>query len=118
MTAILGALLPTLQMRPDASPTTLALLVAVFSISSSATQPILGALADRFGLRQFAAIGVAAAAVSLSLVGPVTSALVLVFLLTLGGLGSAALHPISTSIVDGAHVTTPGWRSGCSPLAA
>ena len=42
MTAILGALLPTLQVRFDAGPTALALMIAVFWIASSVTQPVFG----------------------------------------------------------------------------
>ncbi len=99
LTAILGALLPTLEVKFAANPLVLAMLVAAFSISSSASQPFLGALADRIGLRQVAAVGVAVAAVTLSLVGVATTITLLIVLLVLGGLGSAALHPISTSIV-------------------
>ena len=64
LTAVLGALLPTLQTRFAAGTTTLALLVAAFNISTSVTQPALGALADRVGLRQVAAGGIALAAVA------------------------------------------------------
>ena len=42
LTAMLGALLPTLQVRFTAGTTTLAVHVAAFSISSSVTQPVLG----------------------------------------------------------------------------
>ncbi len=45
ITAILGALLPTLQDRFDASPTLLAMLVATYWVASSVTQPLFGALA-------------------------------------------------------------------------
>lgn len=51
MTAILGALLPTLQVKFDAGPTALALLIAVFWIASSVTQPVFGALGEDIGLR-------------------------------------------------------------------
>jgi FSR family fosmidomycin resistance protein-like MFS transporter len=112
LTAILGALLPTLQARFAASTTTLAVLVAAFSISSSVTQPFLGALADRFGLRQVAGAGVALAAVSLSLVGVAGSVALLMALLVLGGIGSAALHPVSTSIVGGPSSRNPGLAVG------
>lgn len=112
LTAILGALLPTLQVRLDVGPATLAMLVAVFSISSSATQPTLGGLADRFGLRHFAAVGVGLAAVALSLVGPSTSTVLLVLLLAVGGIGSAALHPIASSIVAGPQTKNPGLAVG------
>jgi FSR family fosmidomycin resistance protein-like MFS transporter len=68
LTAILGALLPTLQVRLAAGTATLAVLVAAFSVSSSVTQPLLGALAERFGHRTVAGLGVSLAAASLSLV--------------------------------------------------
>ena len=112
LTAILGALLPTLQARLAAGTTTLALLVAALSISSSITQPLLGGLADRYGLRKVAGLGVALGAISLSLVGIVDSVPLLVVLLVLGGLGSAALHPVSTSIVGGPSAKNPGLAVG------
>jgi FSR family fosmidomycin resistance protein-like MFS transporter len=46
ITAILGALLPTLQERFDAGPTLLALIVAVHLVASSVTQPLFGSLAE------------------------------------------------------------------------
>lgn len=112
LTAILGALLPTLEVKFAANPLVLALLVAAFSISSSASQPFLGALADRIGLRQVAAVGVAVAAVTLSLVGVAPTITLLIVLLVLGGLGSAALHPISTSIVGSSTSKNPSLAVG------
>ncbi|MDQ3889831.1 MAG: MFS transporter [Actinomycetota bacterium] len=98
ITAILGALLPTLQERFDVGPTLLAVIVAVFWISSSVTQPVFGALGEDVGLRVIGSLGVLLAAAFLSLIG-VASELWLVFLLlVLGGLGSAALHPVGTTI--------------------
>jgi FSR family fosmidomycin resistance protein-like MFS transporter len=90
----------------------LAVLVAALSISSSITQPLLGALADRYGLRRVAGLGVALGAVSLSLVGVVDSVPLLLVLLVLGGLGSTALHPVSTSIVGGPSAKNPGLAVG------
>lgn len=112
LTAILGALLPTLEVKFAANPLLLAMLVAAFSISSSASQPVLGALADRIGLRQVAAGGVAVAAVTLSLVGVAPTIALLIVLLVLGGLGSAALHPISTSIVGSSASKNPSLAVG------
>jgi FSR family fosmidomycin resistance protein-like MFS transporter len=104
ITAILGALLPTLQARFDASPTLLALMVATFWIASSLTQPIFGALAEDVGLRLIGALGVVFASLFLSLLG-VAPALYLVFLLlVIGGLGSAALHPVGVTIAGGPAV--------------
>ncbi|MFC0680317.1 MFS transporter [Lysobacter korlensis] len=112
LTAVLGALLPMLHARFAASTTTLALLVAVWSVSSSVTQPFLGALAERIGLRRVAAIGVALAAISLSLVSTAGDVILLALLLVLGGIGSAALHPVSTSIVGGESAKNPGLAVG------
>ena len=112
MMAALGVLLPTIQQRFQASATTLAVLVAVLTIGASATQPVIGAVADRLGLRQVIAAGVALAAVSLSLVGTVDSLVCLGVLLFLGGLGSAALHPIATSIVGSSTARNPGFAVG------
>ena len=64
ITAILGALLPTLQERFDAGPTLLALIVAVYWVASSVTQPLFGSLAEDVGLRSIGALGVVLAAIS------------------------------------------------------
>jgi MFS transporter, FSR family, fosmidomycin resistance protein len=98
MTAILGALLPTLQVRFDAGPTALAMLVAVFWIASSVTQPIFGALGEDVGLRVIGCVGVLMASTFLSLIGVVSELWQVFVLLVIGGLGSAALHPIGTTI--------------------
>jgi MFS transporter, FSR family, fosmidomycin resistance protein len=111
ITAILGALLPTLQERFDAGPTLLAVIVAVFWIASSATQPVFGAIAEDVGLRVIASLGVLMAAAFLSLIG-VASQLGLVFLLlVIGGLGSAALHPVGTTIA-GSQATNATFGVG------
>jgi MFS transporter, FSR family, fosmidomycin resistance protein len=101
ITAMLGALLPTLQARFELGPTLLALLVAVYSISSSVTQPLFGALAEQRSLRLVGATGVLLASLFLSLIG-VAPALVVVFaLLIIGGMGAAALHPVGTAVAAG-----------------
>jgi FSR family fosmidomycin resistance protein-like MFS transporter len=98
MTAILGALLPTLQVRLDAGPTALAMLVAVFWIASSVTQPVFGALGEDVGLRVIGCVGVLMASTFLSLIGVASELWQVFVLLVIGGLGSAALHPIGTTI--------------------
>ena len=106
ITAILGALLPTLQERFDAGPTLLAVIVAVFWISSSVTQPVLGALGEDVGLRVIGSLGVLMAAAFLSLIGVALELWLVFLLLVIGGLGSAALHPIGTTIA-GSQATNP-----------
>jgi len=98
ITAILGALLPTLQERFDTGPTVLALIVAVYWVASSVTQPLFGALAEDVGLRLIGALGVVFAAIFLSLLGVAPALWVVFVLLVVGGMGSAALHPVGTTI--------------------
>jgi FSR family fosmidomycin resistance protein-like MFS transporter len=102
MSATLAALLPTLQVRFELSEALLATLVAVLSFSSSVTQPLLGAVADRLGLRAMAALGVMVSALLLSLLGLAPSVATLILLLLVGGLGSAAFHPAGSSLARAA----------------
>ena len=111
MTAILGALLPTLQVRFDAGPTTLALMIAVFWIASSVTQPVFGALGEDVGLRLIGCMGVLMASTFLSLIGAASELWLVFVLLVIGGLGSAALHPIGTTIA-GSQAKSPGLGIG------
>lgn len=109
---MLAALLPTFQARFGASETLLALLVATLSFSSSVTQPVFGALADRLGRRVVGALGVIASSALLSLMGVVHSVWLLFGLLLLGGLGSAAFHPSGTSMARAAAHSTKGLAVG------
>src|SRR5690625_2990893 len=96
--SMLSALLPTLQIRFGASETLLALLVATYSFSSSVMQPMFGAIADRVGRRTVGALGVMTSSAVLSLMGIPPSPWLLLLLLLLGGLGSAAFPPAGTGI--------------------
>jgi len=107
-TGMFSALLPTVQARYGLSETGLALLVAALAFSASVTQPPMGALADRVGRRPVAALGVALSAALIGLVGVVPTAPLLVGLLLVGGLGSAAFHPAGTSIARAAMGGKPG----------
>lgn len=71
LTSMPMALLPLLQSRFDLAKSTIALIVATLSFSSSVTQPVFGALADRSGRRFVAAPGLILNAVLLSLIGVV-----------------------------------------------
>jgi MFS transporter, FSR family, fosmidomycin resistance protein len=96
--AMLAALLPTLQLRFGLSETVLAALVATLSFSSSVTQPLFGSVADRLGRRRVAAVGVMTSSALLSLVAIAPAVWMLFALLLVGGLGSAAFHPAGTGI--------------------
>ncbi len=96
---ILSPLLPSLQERFSIGETLLASFVATVSFSSNVLQPVFGAVADRFGARKIAAIGLVAGASLMSLIGIVPNVPSLFLLLIIGGLGSAAFHPAAVSIV-------------------
>ncbi|MFN2322685.1 MAG: MFS transporter [Trueperaceae bacterium] len=100
-TSMLAALLPTLQVRFGLTETLLAVLVATLSFSSSVTQPLFGGVADRYGRRLMASLGVATSSVVLSLMAVAPSPVWLFVLLLFGGLGSAAFHPAGTALARG-----------------
>ena len=79
------------------SITMAATLAVSFSIASSLPQPLFGYLADRKGRRTLAVVGPLMAGVFVSSIGFADSFWMLVLLLTLGGLGSAAFHPPGAS---------------------
>jgi FSR family fosmidomycin resistance protein-like MFS transporter len=95
--AFLPPLLPRIMDGMGLSIALAATLAMVLSISSSVLQPLMGYLADRFGRRWFVAAGPVCSGVFLSLIGVAPSFMLLVALLILGGLGSAAFHPPSAS---------------------
>ncbi len=100
-TSMLAALLPTLQVRFGLTETLLAVFVATLSFSSSVTQPLFGGIADRYGRRLLAALGVGVSSVVLSLMAVAPSPVWLFVLLLFGGLGSAAFHPAGTALARG-----------------
>lgn len=87
------ALLPSIADRLSLSSTGAGTLVALFSVSALAAQPLMGGLADRFDARRVTAIAAGIAAAVLAAAAVVTSLLVLVAVIIVGGLASAAFHP-------------------------
>ncbi len=86
ITSMLAILLPSLQERFGLSTTVLALLVATLSFSSSVTQLLFGALADRFGRQPLAAFGLLLSVSLLSLMAVAPTVWTLIGLLLIGGL--------------------------------
>lgn len=72
-------------------------LAVSFSIASALPQPLFGYLADRNGRRILAVTGPLVSGVFVASIGFASSFWILVLLLTLGGLGSAAFHPPGAS---------------------
>lgn len=73
------------------------LLLAVYKLTSSLTQPIFGYLSDRYGGRWFAVGGVLWMAILQGLVGFMPTFGSAVFVAGLAGFGSAAFHPQGAS---------------------
>lgn len=112
LNSMLPALLPTLQVRFGLTETVLALLVAASWLGSSLTQPLFGALSDRIGRRVVGSLGVIVNTVLLSLVGVVPTVWLLFGVLLVGGFGSAALHPVGTSVARAAGGKNMGLAVG------
>lgn len=110
--SMLSALLPTLQLRFGATETMLALLVATYSFSSSVLQPVFGAIADRVGRRTVGALGVMTSSAVLSLIAIAPNPWLLLLLLLVGGLGSAAFHPAGTGMARDAARSRGGLAVG------
>lgn len=104
---VLPAFLPTLQARFGLGEAALAGFVALVSISSNVLQASAGAVADRWGRRRAAAVGLLAASVLMSFLAVVPNVVALFLVLAVGGLGSALFHPAAASM---ARAT--GARSG------
>jgi FSR family fosmidomycin resistance protein-like MFS transporter len=110
-TNILPVYLPILQVRFDLGEAALAGLVALLSLSSNVMQAFAGALADRWGRRRTAALGLIVGSTLMSFLAVVPTVWSLFLLLAIGGLGSAIFHPAAASMVHGAG-TRRGFGMG------
>lgn len=96
--AFLHPLLPRIMERLGLSIALAALLTTTLAISSSLLQPLMGFLSDRWGRRGFVILGPLVSGVFMSLIGVAPSLTVLIVILLVGGLGSAAFHPPGASM--------------------
>ncbi len=97
-TAFLHPLLPRLMEKLDLSIALAATLPLALALSSSVAQPLLGHVADRGEQRMLVIAGPVATAVFLSSMGLAPNLGILLVLLAIGGLGSAAFHPPGASM--------------------
>ncbi|MFA6343021.1 MAG: MFS transporter [Fibrobacteraceae bacterium] len=96
---LLATVLPLLVLA-GLSVSKSALLISVFTMTSSVMQPIFGYLVDRYHQRWLVYTGTVWMAVLLSLVGIVQDHYgLLVFIACLSGLGTAAFHPQASFMV-------------------
>lgn len=95
--AFVPPLLPRLMDRLGLSIALAATVAMAYSIASSLLQPLLGYAADRWGRRAFLVAGPLMSGVFVSLLGWAPTFWILILVLALGGLGSAAFHPPGAS---------------------
>lgn len=96
----LPALLPFLALSLGINATKAAILVSVFSVSSSFIQPFFGYFMDKQGKRWLVHTGTLWMAILLSLTGLIKSFSLLVLIVGLAGLGTAAFHPQASTMVS------------------
>lgn len=96
----LPALLPFLALSLGINATKAAILVSVFSMTSYFVQPFFGYFLDKQGIRWFVHIGTLWMAALLSLTGLINSFPLLIIIVGLAGLGTAAFHPQASTMVS------------------
>ncbi|HKJ02181.1 MAG TPA: MFS transporter, partial [Longimicrobiales bacterium] len=95
--SFVAPLLPRLMDRLGLSIALAAVVAMAYSIASSLLQPFLGYAADRWGRRSLLVAGPLLSGIFVSLLGWAPSFWILILILSLGGLGSAAFHPPGAS---------------------
>lgn len=115
--AFLFPLLPEFQRRFGLSKFMCGSLAAVQSVSISLIQPLIGFLSDRLQTRKFLILGPALAGIFFGLLSLAPSYRWLMILVSAGGLGVAALHPVSAALTARAggkrrHLALSLWVAG------
>jgi len=99
-TGFLSPLLPLLMERLQFPLSRAGILASVLSASTSLSQPIFGALNDRFNQRFFVFLGPLISGVFICSLGYSPSYEILIALLLICGLGSAIFHPSAATMVS------------------
>lgn len=86
-----------------------AFLISAFTITSSLLQPVFGYLVDQKNQRWMVYLGTLWMAGLISLVGVVKNYPLLVVLVTLAGLGTAAFHPQASAMISAVSGTRKGF---------
>jgi FSR family fosmidomycin resistance protein-like MFS transporter len=95
----LPPLLPIFKEMYGLSYAATAGLTSIFAITSTLIQPIFGFLADRYGKKWIAALGVAWASILMCLLGIAPGYAAIVAIVAFAGLGSAMFHPQGAAMV-------------------
>jgi FSR family fosmidomycin resistance protein-like MFS transporter len=96
---LLPPLLPMFKQMYGLSYAATAGLTSIFAITSTLIQPIFGYLADRYGKKWIAALGVAWISVLMCLLGIAPGYAAIVAIVAFAGLGSAMFHPQGSAMV-------------------
>ena len=86
-----------------------ALLVSLFTLSSSIIQPLFGVIVDRKNQRWLVYAGTLWMSVLLGLLGLIKSYPLMLAVVTLAGLGTAAFHPQASAMVNAASGERKGF---------
>jgi FSR family fosmidomycin resistance protein-like MFS transporter len=105
---LLPPLLPIFQATYNLTYAAVASLTAVFSITSTLIQPVFGYVADRYGKKWIAALGVAWVAVGMCLLGVAQGYGAILVVVGLAGFGSAMFHPQASAMVPKVSGTRKG----------
>jgi MFS transporter, FSR family, fosmidomycin resistance protein len=96
---LLPPLLPMFKQMYGLSYAATASLTSIFAITSTLIQPIFGYLADRYGKKWIAALGVAWISVLMCMLGIAPGYAAIVAIVAFAGLGSAMFHPQGSAMV-------------------
>lgn len=83
-------------------------LTAIFSVTSTLIQPVFGYIADRYGKKWIAALGVAWVAVGMCILGIAPGYGGLAVIVGLAGIGSSMYHPQASAMVPKVSGTRKG----------
>lgn len=107
--ALLFALLPIFVTRLRIDFTRAGILAALLLTTSAVTQPAFGFLQDRYPKAPLAIAGLLVSGAAMAVTGFVTTYALMVVLVVVAGVGSAAFHPQAVSQAARASAGRPGW---------
>jgi len=93
-------MIPILAVKLGLSLFMISTLTAVNFVAANLSQPLVGYLSDRYGMKRFLVLGPLMASVFISLLGIAPAYWVLLICLFMGNLGVAAIHPPTAAIAN------------------
>ena len=113
---ILPVILPLLHARFGLNYAQVGLAAALLNLSSSVIQPVFGWISDRWGIQWFIPAGIVWTGILMGTIGLVPSYWMLLLVLTMTGVGTAAFHPIAS--MAAAHASQAQRGLGMSFFSA